>query len=81
MAIERQSMAMARKREKKEKGIAGQLLGNVSFKGLAHDGAAVKGGIIKQLTGRMPQRALNAETAGRLGYEVKEAAAAAAGAP
>jgi transposase-like protein len=62
-------MATARKREKKEKGIIDQLLDNIGFRVSTQDGAVGQGGLIKQLTGRMLQKALEAEMAERLGYE------------
>ena len=54
-------MVMARKREKREKDIIGQLPDNIGFKGLTQDEAAGQGGLIKQLTGRILRRALEAE--------------------
>jgi transposase-like protein len=62
-------MVMARKREKKEKGVLDHILDTVDFRGLAQGEAAGKDGLIKRLTGRIPQRALDAEMTGRLGYE------------
>jgi hypothetical protein len=62
-------MVMARKKEKKEKDILDQLLDTIDFQGLTQNEVAGKNGIIKQLTGRILQRALDAEMTGRLGYE------------
>jgi transposase-like protein len=62
-------MVMARKKEKKEKDIIDQILDNIDFRGLAQDEAVGQDGIIKQLTGRIPQRALEAEMTEHLGYE------------
>jgi transposase-like protein len=61
-------MAAVRKRGKKEKDITDRLLDNIDFRGLTRGGAAGRGGLIKQLTGRMLRKALEAETAERLGY-------------
>jgi len=62
-------MVMARKREKKEKDIIDQLLDNIDFRGLTQDEVVGQGGLIKQLTGRILQRALEAEMTEHLGYE------------
>jgi transposase-like protein len=62
-------MAMARKKEKKEKDIIDQLLDNINFRGLTQDEVVGQGGLIKQLTGRILQRALDAEMTEHLGYE------------
>jgi transposase-like protein len=62
-------MVMARKKEKKEKDIIDQLLDNINFKGLTQDEVVGQDGIIKQLTGRILQRALEAEMTEHLGYE------------
>jgi len=60
-------MVMARK--KKEKDIIDQLLDNINFKGLTQDEVVGQDGLIKQLTGRILQRALEAEMTEHLGYE------------
>ncbi|MCL2374436.1 MAG: transposase, partial [Treponema sp.] len=62
-------MVMARKREKKEKDILDQILDTIDFKGLTQDEVAGKDGLIKQLTGKILQRALEAEMTEHLGYE------------
>src|SRR5215475_4060223 len=62
-------MVMARKREKKEKDIIDQLLDNIDFRGLTQDEVVGQDGLIKQLTGRMLQKALEAEMTEHLGYE------------
>jgi transposase-like protein len=74
MAIERQRMAMARKKEAKEKDIIDQQLDNTGFRGLTQEEAVGQGGLIKQLTGRILQRALEAEMAEHLGYEKNSSA-------
>ena len=60
-------MVMAR--EKKEKDILDQILDTINFKGLTQDEVAGKDGLIKQLTGKILQRALEAEMTEHLGYE------------
>jgi hypothetical protein len=55
-------MVMTRKREKKEKDIIDQLLDNINFKGLTQDEVVGQDGLIKMLTGKILQRALEAET-------------------
>jgi len=60
---------MARKREKKEKDILDQILDTIDFRGLTQDEVAGKDGLIKQLTGKILQRALDAEMTEHLGYE------------
>ena len=62
-------MVMARKREKKEKDILDQILDTIDFRGLTQDEIAGKDGLIKQLTGKILQRALDAEMTEHLGYE------------
>jgi len=62
-------MVMARKREKKEKDIIDQLLDNIDFRGLTQDEVVGQNGLIKQLTGRILQKALDAEMTEHLGYE------------
>jgi len=60
---------MARKKKEKEKDIIDQLLDNIDFRGLTQDEVVGQGGLIKQLTGRILQRALEAEMTEHLGYE------------
>jgi len=62
-------MVMAQKKEKKEKDIIDQLLDNIDFRGLTQDEVVGQDGLIKQLTGRILQRALEAEMTEHLGYE------------
>ena len=62
-------MVMARKKREKEKDIIDQLLDNIDFRGLTQDEVVGRDGIIKQLTGRILQRALEAEMTEHLGYE------------
>src|SRR5215469_6801405 len=62
-------MVMARKKSAKEKDIIDQLLDNIDFRGLTQDAVVGRGGLIKQLTGRILQRALEAEMTEHLGYE------------
>ena len=61
-------MVMARKKEKKEKDIIDQLLDNIDFRGLTQDEVVGQDGLIKQLTGKILQRALEAEMTEHLGY-------------
>jgi len=60
---------MAKTRQKKEKDALDQLLANIDFRGLTQDEVVGKDGLIKQLTGRILQRALEAEMTEHLGYE------------
>jgi transposase-like protein len=62
-------MVMARKKRTKEKDIIDQLLDNIDFRGLTQDEVVGQDGLIKQLTGRILQRALEAEMTEHLGYE------------
>jgi transposase-like protein len=62
-------MVMARKKEKKEKDIIDEMLDNINFRGLTQDEVVGQDGLIKQLTGRILQRALEAEMTEHLGYE------------
>jgi transposase-like protein len=62
-------MVMVRKKEKKEKDIIDQLLDNIDFRGLTQYEVIGQDGLIKQLTGRILQRALEAEMTEHLGYE------------
>ena len=61
-------MVMARKREKKEKDILDQILDHIDFRGLTQDEVVGQNGLIKQLTGKILQRALDAEMTEHLGY-------------
>jgi transposase-like protein len=65
-------MVMARK--KKEKDILDQILDTVDFKGLTQEEVVGQGGLIKQLTGKILQRALEAEMTEHLGYEKNSSA-------
>ena len=60
---------MAKTRQKKEKDVLDQLLDSIDFRGLTQDEVVGKDGLIKQLTGRILQRALEAEMTEHLGYE------------
>ena len=60
---------MAKTRQKKEKDVLDQLLDSIDFRGLTQDEMVGKDGLIKQLTGRILQRALEAEMTEHLGYE------------
>ena len=62
-------MVMARKKPPKEKDIIDQLLDNIDFKGLTQDEVVGQDELIKQLNGRILQRALEAEMTEHLGYE------------
>jgi transposase-like protein len=62
-------MAMARKKRSQEKDIIDQMLDNIDFRGLTQDEVVGRDGLIKQLTGRILQRALEAEMTEHLGYE------------
>jgi transposase-like protein len=62
-------MVMARKKKEKEKDIIDQMLNTIDFRGLTQDEVVGQGGLIKQLTGRILQRALEAEMTEHLGYE------------
>ena len=62
-------MVMARKKKEKEKDVLDQILDQINFKGLTQDEVVGQDGLIKQLTGRILQRALEAEMTGHLGYE------------
>ena len=60
-------MVMAR--TKKEKDIINQLLDNINFKGLTENEVVGQEGLRKQLTGRILQRAVEAEMTEHLGQE------------
>jgi len=62
-------MVMARKKKEKEKDILDQILDTIDFHGLTQDEVVGQGGLIKQLTGKILQRALQAEMTEHLGYE------------
>ena len=62
-------MVMARKKQEKEKDILDQILDTIDFRGLTQEEVAGKDGLIKQLTGKILQRALDAEMTEHLGYE------------
>jgi transposase-like protein len=62
-------MVMAQNREKKEKDIVDQMLDTIDSRGLTRDEVVGKDGLIKQLTGRILQRALEVEMTDHLGYE------------
>jgi transposase-like protein len=62
-------MVMARKKPPKEKDIIDQMLDTIDFRGLTQDQVVGQDGLIKQLTGRILQRALEAEMTEHLGYE------------
>jgi len=58
---------MAKTRQKKEKDVQDQLLDTIDFHGLTQDEVVGKDGLIKQLTGRILKRALEAEMTEHLG--------------
>ena len=62
-------MVMARKKKEKEKDILDQILDTIDFKGLTQDEVVGQDGLIKQLTGKILQRALEVEMTEHLGYE------------
>ena len=62
-------MVMARKKEKKEKDIIDQMLDSIDFRSLTQDEVVGQDGLIKMLTGKILQRALEAEMTEHLGYE------------
>jgi len=62
-------MVMARKKKEKEKDIIDQMLDTIDFRGLTQDEVLGQDGLIKQLTGRILQKALEAEMTEHLGYE------------
>nr|AGS52881.1 mobile element protein [uncultured bacterium contig00016] len=67
-------MSKQRKREQKEPDIIDQLLSTVDFRGLTQEQVLGQGGILKQLTGRLLQAALNAEMSHHLGYSKHDSA-------
>jgi transposase-like protein len=62
-------MVMARKKAPKEKDIIDQMLDTIDFRGLTQEAVVGQDGLIKQLTGKILQRALEAEMTEHLGYE------------
>ena len=62
-------MVMARKKQEKEKDILDQILDTIDFRGLTQEEVVGQNGLVKQLTGKILQRALEAEMTGHLGYE------------
>jgi transposase-like protein len=62
-------MVMARKRKSKGKDIIDQMLDNIDFRGLTQDEVVGQNGLIKQLSSRILERALEAEMTEHLGYE------------
>src|SRR5215475_7999791 len=62
-------MVMAQKKKEKEKDIIDQMLDTINFRGLTQDAVVGQDGLIKQLTGRILQKALEAEMTEHLGYE------------
>ena len=68
-------MVMARKNPRKEKDIIEQLPDNIDFRGLTQDEVVGEDGLIKQLSGRILQRAVEAEMCEHLGYEKNSNAA------
>jgi transposase-like protein len=57
------------KKPKQEKNCIDQILDTIDFRGLTQDKVAGEDGLIKQLSGRILQRALDAEMTEHLGYE------------
>lgn len=57
-----------RKKEAKEPDLIDKLLSGIDFHGLTQEQVLGQGGILKQLTGRILQAALNAEMSHHLGY-------------
>jgi transposase-like protein len=62
-------MVMGRKKQPKEKDLIDQLLDNIDFRGLTQEEVVGQSGLLKQLTGKILQRALEAEMTEHLGYE------------
>jgi transposase-like protein len=67
-------MVMARKKKEKEKDILDQILDTIDFRGLTQDEVVGQNGIVKMLTGKILQRALEAEMTEHLGYEKNSSA-------
>jgi len=62
-------MVMASKRAKKEKDILDQILDHIDFRGITQDEVVWQNGQVKQLTGKILKRALEAEMTEHLVYE------------
>jgi hypothetical protein len=60
---------MTKVRKKRGRDRWDDLLDKIDFKGLTQEEVVGQGGFIKQLTGRLLQKALEAEMTGHLGYE------------
>jgi transposase-like protein len=60
---------MTKARKKRERDQWDDLLDQIDFKGLTQDEVLGQGGLLKQLTGRVLQKALEAELTEHLGYE------------
>jgi len=58
-----------RQRKKQEKDVIDLMLDTIDFRGLTQEEVVGRDGLIKQLTGRILQRALEAEMTEHLGYE------------
>jgi transposase-like protein len=67
-------MVMAGKKEKKEPDILDRILDAIDFRGLTQDEVVGQDGLIKQLTGKILRRALDAEMTEHLGYEKNSSA-------
>jgi hypothetical protein len=65
---------MAKARKKRERDQRDDLLDTIDFKGLTQEEALGQKGLIKQLTGRALQKALEAELTEHLGYEKHDSA-------
>ena len=62
-------MTMAKTMEKRERDQWDELLDQIDFKGLTQDEVPGRGGLLKQLAGRVLSKALEAEPTSHLGYE------------
>ncbi|MDR1248605.1 MAG: IS256 family transposase, partial [Treponema sp.] len=60
---------MAKTGKKHERDQWDELLDKIDFKGMSQEAALGQGGILKQLTGRLLQKVLEAEMTEHLGYE------------
>jgi transposase-like protein len=60
---------MTKARKKQERDQWDDLLDKIDFKGMTRDEVLGQGGLLKQLTGRVLQKALEAEPTEHLGYE------------
>jgi transposase-like protein len=60
---------MAKTRKKRDRDQWDDLLNQIDFKGLTQDEVLGQGGLLKQLTGRVLQKALEVELTDHLGYE------------